>query len=232
VLIDYQNLVDNMVRAPAETMKAEDRDMAIELARLRYSSDAERKLTQDVVWAGAGYLGPLPAGWVDGSYLVSGEYPIGQQPLSLIEISIYVTTVDQQLVTTESLPAEATVRVQFAAPHVLQGEDVAAVDTIPLAHREAVANYAAHVLFKQLAAHFSGERETSIGADGSNTESRARNYAYRAKECRAAYYGGIGKVDPQGDKAGAAGVAGDPAASVSSWSGRGRSNLVDRSLLS
>ncbi len=227
---DYQDLVDKMVRAPGgtENIATADRDTAIELARLRYSLDAERKLTKDVVWVADGYFGPLPEGWVDGSYLVSAEFPIDQQPISLIEIEIYVTPTEQKLVTPDGLSAGDTVRIQFTAPHLLNG-GVTPADTVPLKHREAVASYAAHILCKQLASLFSGERDATINADSSNTESRARNFAFRAKDYRAAYFAGIGKADPQGDKGGAA--AGDPAASVSAWSGRGRNSLTRGSYL-
>lgn len=229
-LADYQTLVDKMVRAPGgtETISTVDRDSAIDLARLRYSMDAERKLTEDVAWAADGYFGPLPAGWVDGSYLVSAEFPIGQQPPALIDMEIYVTPTEQKLVTPDGLAAGAAVRIQFTAPHLLT--DVApAADTIPIRHREAVASYAAHVLCKQLASFFSGERETAINADHSNTESRSRNFALRAKDYRAAYYAGIGKADPQSDKSGGA-ASGEPAASVSAWSGRPRNTLTTRSV--
>lgn len=227
---DYQDLVDKMVRAPGgtETIATADRDSAIELARLRYSMDAERKLTEDVVWLADGYFGPLPASWVDGSYLVSAEFPIGEQPLSLIEMDLYVTTSEQQLVNPDGLAAGDTVRVQFTAPHLLNDGETPA-DTVPHRHREAVASYAAHILCKQLATLFSGERDASINADGSNTESRARNFAFRAKDYRAAYYAGIGKADPQADKGG--GAVGDAAASVSAWEGRPRNSLTRGSYL-
>ncbi|HSV81486.1 MAG TPA: hypothetical protein VLK85_20000 [Ramlibacter sp.] len=224
---DYQDLVDKMVRAPGGTdsIATADRDMAIELARLRYSQDAERELVEDVVWAATGYFGPLPADWAEGSYLKQAEYPIGYQPATLIALAIYGTPFEQQLVVEDALPAAATVRVTFAAPHLLNGGGTPA-DTVPLAHREAVASYAASLLCGQLAAHFSGEREASISADGSHTESRSRNYATRAKEYRAAYYAGIGKADPRAAKGGSAAAVGEPAASVSSWAGRTRNSLT------
>ncbi|HSV80112.1 MAG TPA: hypothetical protein VLK85_13050, partial [Ramlibacter sp.] len=192
---DYQELVDKLVRAPGgtESIATADRDAAIELARLRYSLDAERKLTEDVVWLVDGYFGPLPESWVDGSYLVSAEFPIGEQPVSLIEMEIYVSPTEQQLVNPDGLSAGDTVRVQFTAPHLLNAGDTPA-DTIPARHREAVASYAAHILCKQLATLFSGERDATINADQSNTESRARNFAFRSKDYRAAYYAGIGKA--------------------------------------
>lgn len=228
-LADYQQLVDSLVR-DSRTLTPTDRDRAIELARLRYSTDAERLLAQDVTWLADGYFGPLPAGWVAGAYVMGAEYPLGEQPAAVIELGVYLQPgAVEQLVTQEALPAGAVVRVTFAAPHQLSSAPAA--DTIPARHMEAVASYAAHVLCKQLAAHYSGERETSIHADASNTDSRARNYAQRAKDYRAGYYSGIGKADPQGSSAGAgAGAAGSsgasaPAASVGSWSGR-RRNVI------
>lgn len=226
-LADYQTLVTQMVRDQSGTVATTDRDTAIEAARLRYSQDAERTLVKDVVWASDGYFGPLPTGWAAGSYLLGAEYPIGQQPQASIELAIYLDGAGaEQLVTQDALATGSTVRVTFAAPHELTAGPPTA-DTIPVAHREAVASYAAHILFKQLAAHYSGERESSINADSSNTDSRARNYAARAREARAAYYAGIGKADPLADQGGgkAAGGSGEPAASTSSWAGRTRNTI-------
>jgi hypothetical protein len=232
-IADFQTLVDKMVRAPdgVETIATTDRDTAIEAARLRYSADAERVLVVDVAWAAAGYLNALPAGWTEGSYLLEAEYPIGEQPASVIPMGIYMEPAAQKLVVEDALPAGALVRVKFTAPHLLNGGATPA-DTIPLVHREAVASYAAHLLCAQLAAHFSGQRETSVNADSAETESRSRNYATRAKEYRAAYYAGIGKADPRADKSGQAGAAGgEPAASAGAWSSRSRNSLLRGSIL-
>lgn len=99
------------------------------------------------------------------------------------------------------------------------------VDTIPLEHRLPVAQYAAHLLCQQLAARYSGERETAVGAEVARTESRARAYAARAKEYRAAYYQGTGQADPFAAPGSAAGGQA-PAASVTSWPGRRRHQLT------
>jgi hypothetical protein len=227
-LSEYQNLVDRFVRAPGgqESVTVADRDAAIEAARLRYSQDCERILVEDVTWLELGQFGPLPAEWAEGSYLVDVEYPIGRQPISTISATFYATPDSAQLLTEDVILAVGTkVRVRFGAPHLLQGGDTPA-DTIPAAHREAVASYAASILCGQLAAQFSGERETSINADGSNTDSRSRNFAYRAKDYRAAYYAGIGKVDPRTEKAGSAAGTGDAAASVTAWPGRRRASVI------
>lgn len=225
-LADYQSLVDSLVRDSSNTVSTVDRDRAIELARLRISADAPRELVKDVIWVADGYFGPLPDGWADGAWIKSAEYPVGRQPIELVEMAIYTDGAAHQLMAADALPAGAVVRVTFSAPHLL----ATGVDTIPAENREAVASYAAHLLCKQLAAHYSGERESSIGADAANTESRSRNYAIRAKDYRAAYYAGIGKVDPQGaGNGGAASPVGTPAASVSGWEGRTRAGLRNNS---
>lgn len=222
-LTDYQQLVDNLVRDQSGTTTSTDRDRAISLAVARYSADAPRELLEDLLWAASGYLGPMPAGWLDGAYLVKAEHPIGDQPPSFIELSIYRSPDGLALAAPEALGAGAEVRVSYSAPHILTTTPEP-IDTIPAIHREAVGSYAAHLLCKQLAAHYSADRETSINADGSNTESRARNYAARARDYRGAYYAGIGKVDPQapGEQQAQQSLAMGPAASVSAWDGRVR----------
>jgi len=232
-LADYRTLVDKMVRAPGgvETIAATDRDAAIEAARLRYSQDCERELLVDVAWAEAGYFGPLPAGWTDVSYIRQAEYPVGEQPAALIPLEVYLTPTQRLLVVEDALPAGAVVRVTFAAEHLLTDGPPPATDTIPAVHREALSSYAASLLCGQLAALYSGERETPTNSDHSNTESRARNFSARAKEYRAAYYAGIGKADPRSEARSAAAAAGEPAASAGAWSGRTRNSLTRGSLL-
>lgn len=227
-LADYQTLVDSLVRDASGTLTSMDRDRAIELARLRISADAPRELVKDVTWVADGYFGPLPDGWADGAWIKSAEYPVGRQPLELVELAVYADGAAQQLMAGDTLPAGSVVRVVFSAPHLLS----TGVDTIPAECREAVGSYAAYLLCRQLATHYSGERDASIGADASNTESRARNYAARAKEYRAAYYAGIGKADPQLMSAGGSsgtGSGGAPAASTSGWDGRTRAGLRNNS---
>lgn len=229
-LADYQTLVDSMVRDQSGTITSEDRDRAIELARLRYSTDAERQVTEDVTWLYDGAVGPMPAGWADGAYLLDWEWPVGTLRPNGLNLAVYVTPTGVQLMADIDLLIGTVVRVRYGVLHTLAaGGDTQ--DTIPARHREAVASYAAHQLCKQLATHFSGERETSIGADGSNTDSRARNYAARAKEYRAAYFAGLGIADPQVSGAGGAGsFVGQPAASVTAWPGRSRYSLTRWSL--
>ena len=224
----YQSLVDSLVRHQSTELTSDDRNQAIALAVSAYGADAPRELVEDVTWLANGWTAALPTAWAIGSYLVQAEYPIGQQPPNLIEMSLYHEPTGWRLITPDALTAGSIVRVTFVAPHVLS-DTAPAQDTIPTQHREAVAAYAAYLLCRQLAAYYSGERESSINADGSNTDSRARNYAARANDYKAMYYAGIGKADPQrgagGAGAGAGGggaAAGQPAASVGSWGSRSR----------
>lgn len=229
-LADFQTMVDSLVRDQSGTLSAADRDRSLEWARLRYSADCERSLVEDVAWLATGYTNPLPAGWLPGSYLQSAEHPLGQTPPALVELAIYLTPAGSQLMSPEPLATGAVVRVQFAAPHQLNG-GASPADTNALAHREAVCKYAAHVLCQQLASHYSAERDSSLSADASTTDSRARSYAQRAKDFRSAYYVGIGKADPQADNRGASAVAtplGDAAASASSWGSRARARDLMR----
>lgn len=225
-LADYQTLVDHLVRDQGGIVKTAERDEAIALALTRYSGDAQRVLTEDVTWAYAGAIGPMPTDWIGGAYLVDWEYPVGVARPDGMNLAVYVTPTAEQLMSDIDLPLGAVVRVRFSVPHTL------APDTVPLKHREALASYAAHLLCRQLAAYFSGERETSIGAERSDTDSRARNYAARAKEYRATYFAGLGIADPQAaSTGGAADFVAQPAASVGTWAGRSRYSLTRGSYL-
>ena len=228
-MADFQQLLADMVPDQDTVNTPELRDRAIEQARLRYSTDCERDLVEDVTWPATGYDCPLPTLWTLGAYLRQAEYPIGLQPRSLIDIAIYQTPSGQTLASVDSLAAGSVVRITFGAPHLLQGGADAA-DTVPLHHRQAVAQFAASVLCQQLATRYSGERETAIGADVTQTETRARAFAARAKEYRTAYYIGTGQVDPFAKSAGSAssgtGSGATPAAAVGSWPGRKRGLLT------
>lgn len=216
-LADYQFLVDRLVRAPAELVTPQDIDRVIASGVRQYSLDRPRTLVRDVTWTAAGYFGPVPAEMDVTSRVLQAQSPVGDVPPSLRTVAIAVEPAALKLVCEDSLAAGAVLRLEFTAPHQLG----TGVDTIPAAHRDAVASWAAHLLCRELSTHFSGERESSIGADGSNTESRARNYAARAKDYRAAYFSGLGMVDPAAS-GGSASLPGDGAGAVATWPKRQR----------
>lgn len=219
-LADYQQLVMDMVSDQDRAVTSDVLGRAIEQARVRYSIDCPRSLVADVVF-GDGQLADVPEGWTDGAWVQSAEYPIGREPLALIDVAPYLSPTGWRLMAADQLPADAQVRVTFTAAHEL----TPAADTIALAHRLPVAQYAAHLLCQQLASRYSGERESTVGADVARTESRARAYAARAKEYRAAYYQGTGQADPFAP-AGSPASGQAAAAAVASWPGRQRYQLT------
>lgn len=228
-LSDYQTFVDSLVRDNARVITPAERDRAIGMALQAYGHDMPRSVVEDVTWAAYGYTAALPLQWTARSEVLAAEYPIGQRPAAAIEMAVYIEPLLSKLITPNALPAGALVRVTYSTAHSLADGGAAANDTVPTMHREAMASYAAYLLCRQLAAHYSAERDSSINADASNTESRARNYSARANDYRAMYYAGIGKADPQAKGGGAgatagSGGAGQPAAAVTSWAGRGRFN--------
>jgi hypothetical protein len=220
-LEDFQQLVKDMVSDQDDAITAEVRDRAIDQARMRYSEDMPRLEVEEVTWPEAGVFGPVPAGWTDSAVVKAVEFPVGRRPASLVFADAYRTATGWGLESEKALPGSALVRVSYQLPHVLD----AAADSIPQRHRLAVASFAAHLLCQQLATRFAGDRETTMGSDMSRTESRSRNYASRAKDYRAAYFAGIGLVDPALQDA----VAGSAVSAVVSWPRRNpRHRLVHR----
>lgn len=223
MLADFQQLVDDLVREPAEVLDTGARDRALAGALVQYGAELPRQLLAEVMWPATGTLGVPPAGWAEGMRVVAAEYPVGQaQSVTAVRMPD-----GWALQSAQPLPAGATVRLTYSAPHVVTSTE----DTVGAPHRLPVAMLAASVLCLQLATHFSSQRETAIGADASATESRAREYAARAKEYRAAYYVGTGQADPYKTGAGAGNASGvAPAAAIGAWPSRRRAGLIERGL--
>ena len=223
-LADYQALLGDLARDQAAVLTTDARARALEAARLQYSADQPRRMVDDVTWPG-GSLAPAPEGWTDGAWIKSAEYPIGLDPIAAIDVSAYLSPTGWQIMAADHVAAGGVVRVTFMAEHELSATE----DTIPARHRLAVAQYAAHLLCHQLATHYSAQRETSMGSDASMTETRAREFAARSKELRAAYYAGVGITDPFKATAGSNSSGATAAAGVVSWPSRNpRHRLVQR----
>lgn len=219
-----QALIDDLARDQGQVLSADARTRALEAARLQYSVDRPRILVEDIAWA-SGNLAPVPSSWTESVWIKSAEYPIGRDPASLIDVAPYRSPEGWHLLAATPVQAGDLVRVTFMADHQLTD----LVDTIPVVHRLAVAQYAAHLLCHQLSTYFSGQRETAVGADVSMTETRAREFAARSKELRSAYYVGVGLADPFKATGGAGGAPGSAAAGVVSWpSNNPRHRLVHR----
>lgn len=218
-----QALIDDLARDQGEVLSADARTRALEAARLQYSVDRPRILVEDIAWA-SGNLAPVPSSWTESVWIKSAEYPIGRDPASLIDVAPYRSPEGWHLLAATPVQAGDLVRVTFMADHQL----TELVDTIPVVHRLAVAQYAAHLLCHQLATYYSAQRETMLGSDASVTETRAREFASRSKELRSAYYIGVGLADPF-KASGGSSAPGSAAAGVVSWpSNNPRHRLVHR----
>lgn len=179
-LVQYETLVDSMVRDTAGDISLAERDNAIQLAVEQYSRDRGNLIVKDVVTAFATTI-LVPSEWEDDfSELVSVEYPAGDNPPSLWDQeawSVYQAPGGPEIRLGVAVPTGSVVRLGFTVRQTLSG----AADTIPSIHREGVAAYAAALLLQQLAARFAGSSEPTIGADSVDHGSRSGTYERRAK---------------------------------------------------
>lgn len=210
MLADLKKLVDGFVRDESQRLSRTDKEIAIQLAVLRYSTDRPRRKVEDV-FSGGGDVLPLPSAWQDGSRILSVEYPIGADPACFIPAGIYVTPDGDQLKIADYLSPGVEARVTFTVTHVVS--DVA--DTVLASHREAVAAYAAAVLLEQLSAAAINDGESTIAADSTDRRTKAQEYAARARGLKGRYGDILGVGAPGAGGQAATGV-------VSQWPSRPR----------
>ena len=176
-------------------------DRAIGQALLQYGLDAPQQLA--VLATGVtGDSMAVPTGWVvGGSQLVQVEYPVGEAPMATIDAAIARDLLDEWrvLLLTDTL-ADATVRVWFTAPHAADGS------TVPAAHENAVACWAAAEVCRQLATQKGHERDATISAAQTNGQSQSGDLARRARDWDLQYRQALGLPDP--DKTPGAAAAG------------------------
>lgn len=202
MLADYQTLVTKLVQDDANKVVENDLDAAIALAVSRYSKDRPRTKVADVTPASANSL-PLPTAWeTDFSELRSLEYPIGDNPPTYIGSDRYGlydngTTITVKLVDAVAVAAN-NVRASFTIAHVLS----TTVDTIPVADREPAACWAAAILCDELASFYSGGTDSTIQADEVKSQSKAQEYAARAKALRKRYLDELGVEEKRNVAAG------------------------------
>jgi len=191
MLLDFQQLVASLARDDSGKITPVDRDSAIALAVDRYSVDRPRTLVEDVTSA-AGNMLPLPASWeADFSSLMSLEWPIGEAPPSLIAndaFQLYDSPTGTEIMLSGALNANDVVRATFTIRHVVDSTQ----DTVKTIHREPVASYAASLLLNMLAAEFSGDSDATIQADNVDHNSKAAEYAARARRLNSVYYDALG----------------------------------------
>lgn len=184
---DIRDLVDDLVRDDASRINPEQQDRAITAAVAQYSKDRPLRDVEDVVAAG-GHRIDMPAGT---QRVEAVEYPVDQAVPAFLAASAwghYHAPGGIFLIFTRPIAAGATVRLTLLRPHAL----AEAEDTIPEADREALASYAAAVLFDQIAATTSGDSNPTIPADAVNHASKPESFAKRAERLRQRYYDLLG----------------------------------------
>ena len=206
-LIDYQSIVQDLVRDDAERITIVQRDTAITNAILRYSKDRPRLKVEDVQAPGGSLLN-LPAGWEpDYSELATIEYPVGQVPPVLIPNNawqMYQSPTAMLVHLGFGLSSGVESRLTYSIRH--QVDDV--LDTIPLDDREPVCCLAAASLCDQLAAHHAGNTDSTIKADAVEYKSASAEFAARARALRKRYTDELG-IDDKKNAAAAAVVSFD-----------------------
>lgn len=183
MLSDYRDAVDSYFSCDAAQVSGTERDNAIVRAIAAYADDFPRQVVEDVTATAADEL-PVPAAWESGfSVLLWAEYPVGNKPPQMLELDyLYEYKAPGVAPVLNHVSSHFTsgenVRLTYHARHVLTADS----DTIPLAHRNAVILLAVCQLCLMLAARFSADSNSTIGADSVQQQTKAQNYAGRAKQ--------------------------------------------------
>jgi hypothetical protein len=191
MLSDFHSLIDDALSGA--TVSAEARDRALSSALATYSADRPRTLIEDVVASGGQTL-PLPESWLQlASRLTNIEYPVGEWPASVLDADrygAYGTPTGDAIGLLEPISAGATVRVTYTSGHVVSDT----VDTVPLAHRQALASLAASLLAEQIATRHASDTPVSIAGDSADQSHPAREWSFRAKSLKKTYTDTVAKA--------------------------------------
>ncbi|TXH32519.1 MAG: hypothetical protein E6Q98_24655 [Rhodospirillaceae bacterium] len=191
MLDDFRTLVNDMIRDNVERVTADQLDRAIGRAVIQYGKDKPRAVVEDIVSPGGKVLD-----FPDGAIRVIGiEYPVAEMPASRLrsdQWSVYEAPAGKQIVLDIATQAASYVRLTVTRRHLLSDDD----DTIPDTDQEAVASYAAAILFDQISADTSGDGSPTIAADAVNHQAKPDNFAKRAERLRQRYYDLLG-IDPK-----------------------------------
>ena len=166
----------------------DDYDSAITEALNRYSGNRPRLVVADIAGSGGSDY-PVPTGWVEGlSVVESIEYPAGQNPEIILDDDdwrLYRSPAGLKIRLIEATPqAGETIRTLYTAGHT--EATVLAMDL------EAVANLAASICLRMLAAAYGQSSDSTIMADSVNYRSKGDEFARRAKELEGLYRAHIG----------------------------------------
>lgn len=187
MLDDLRTLVRDLLRDDVDRVAADQLDRAIGLAVVQYGKDRPRRLVEDVVAPGGAVL-DQPAGV---TRVLAIEHPVGQVPPAILPADAwtpYEAPDGAKILLAAPVGAGAALRLTVVRPHEL----TETVDTIPAEDREAVASYAAAVLFDQIAAATSGDGNPTIPADAVAHGAKPENFGKRGERLRQRYHDLLG----------------------------------------
>lgn len=169
-----------------------DFNSAINEALNRYSKNKPLVLVRDLTGNGTNDL-PLPNEWLTGlSGVESVEYPVGSVPESLLDsrdYKLYQAPTGQKLRLLTVKPTNPeSVRISFSTAHA----DETTVLAIDL---EAIANLAAAVCCRQLAAIYGNTSDPTIQADSVNYRTKSGEYTALANKLETQYKTALGIKD-------------------------------------
>lgn len=154
----------------------------------RYSKFRPLQVVTDIPGSG-GYDCDLPIDWVEGfSEILQVEYPVGRVPANIIDrsyYSVYAGPDGKKLRILIATPdADELVRQTYTVLHT--------EDSVPAADLEAVANLAASICFRQLAAAFGQTSDPTIQADVVNYRSKTDEFRRLADSLEERYKDHLG----------------------------------------
>lgn len=154
----------------------------------RYSKDRPLEVVVDIPGS-ASHDCDLPTDWVDGfSAILQVEYPVDRVPAVTVDradYSIYTSPAGKKLRILIAAPAaDEVVRQTYTLPH--------SEDSLPSVDLEAVANLAASVCLRQLAASFGQTSDPLIQADSVNYRSKSDEFRRLADSFEALYKSHLG----------------------------------------
>ena len=164
-----------------------DFSSALTEAMNRYSN--ARPLSSVVDQHGSGVNDqPLPPAWIEGfSDIMSVEYPVDQVPASILDprdYSLYARPAGKSLRLNITPLLTETIRVTFTIMHTEA--------SVPIVDMEAIANLAASLCLRQLAASFGQTGDSTILADSVNYRSKADEFRRLADSFEGLYKSHLG----------------------------------------
>lgn len=178
------DIVERKTKDSSGTLQYEDYTGAVTEALKRYSKHRPYWKVADITGNG-GHDYPLPADWSEGLSAAQGiEYPVGNIPETILDAAdwkLYATPTGKKLRLITSTPkATETFRLVYSTLH-------ASERTVPAADIEAVANLAASICLRQLAAKYGQTSDPTINADVVNYRSKCDEFRRLADSLEALY---------------------------------------------